>query len=200
MQTIPAASNSAEIQSGLQSSSTSLANRAIAVVGASALVALCAHIALPLYFTPIPLTLQTFAVLLVGFALGPQAAFAALALYLAEGAAGLPVFNPHGPGGLAQLLGPTGGFLLSYPFAAAAAGAVYRRTRTRISPFLAACVAGVPASIVIFAVGAVWLGFLTHANAPALWTAAVAPFLPGEVLKVAAAAGCVGAWQRWKKY
>src|ERR1700761_8181898 len=99
----------------------------VAVVMATALVAICAHIALPLSFTPIPVTMQTFAVLLLGLLFSPGAAFACLALYLVEGALGLPVFSPHGPGGLAQLLGPSGGYLLSYPFAAPLAGWLFRR-------------------------------------------------------------------------
>src|SRR5574341_1634880 len=76
------------------------------VVSGSLLVALAARISLPLPFTPVPLTLSNFAVLLVGLLLGRRVGFAALVLYLAEGAAGLPVFSPVGPGGLAQLLGP----------------------------------------------------------------------------------------------
>src|SRR5215831_11634934 len=84
------------------------------VIGASLFVALCARITLPLPFTPVPLTLQNFGVLLVGLTLGSRRGFAALALYLAEGAVGLPVFNPAGLGGIAQMLGPTGGFLLAY--------------------------------------------------------------------------------------
>jgi len=72
------------------------------VIGASLFVALCARITLPLPFTPVPLTLQNFGVLLVGLILGSRCGFAALALYLAEGVAGMPVFNPTGPGGLAQ--------------------------------------------------------------------------------------------------
>src|ERR1700684_4096417 len=86
------------------------------VIGASLFVALCARITVPLPFTPVPLTLQNFGVLLVGLSLGSRRGFAALALYLIEGASGMPVFNPAGPGGLAQLLGATGGFLLAYPF------------------------------------------------------------------------------------
>src|SRR6266436_6707514 len=80
------------------------------VVGGSLLVALCARITIPIPGTPVPLTVQNFGVLLVGLLLGSRRGFAALALYLAEGAMGLPVFNPTGVGGIAQLLGPTGGF------------------------------------------------------------------------------------------
>src|SRR5437899_12034244 len=85
------------------------------VIGASLVVALCARVTVPLPFTPVPLTLQNFGVLLVGLLLGSCRGFTALALYLAEGALGLTVFSPTGLGGLAQLLGPTGGFLIAYP-------------------------------------------------------------------------------------
>ena len=95
------------------------------VVGASLFVALCARIVLPLPFTPVPLTLQNFGVLLVGLVLGSRRGFAALALYLSEGLIGMPVFSPTGPGGLAQLLGPTGGFLLAYPLVAGIAGWIF---------------------------------------------------------------------------
>src|ERR1700724_3416376 len=100
------------------------------VVSASLFVALCARVTLPLPFTPVPLTLQNFGVLLVGLTLGSRRGFAALALYLLEGAAGMPVFNPSGPGGVAQLLGATGGFLLAYPFVAGLAGWMMERGRT----------------------------------------------------------------------
>ena len=89
----------------------SLAGKALLVIGATAFVAACAHISFPLPFTPVPLTLQNFAVILVGMALGPVAGFSAMVLYLAEGALGLPVFTPSGgPTGVVHLLGPNGGF------------------------------------------------------------------------------------------
>src|SRR6202522_4855064 len=99
------------------------------VVGASLFVALCAHITIPLPFTPVPLTVQNLGVLLVGLVLGSRRGFAALALYLAEGAMGMPVFSPLGPGGIAQLLGPTGGFLLAYPLVAWLAGFIMEHGR-----------------------------------------------------------------------
>src|ERR1700675_871971 len=105
------------------------ARQVAVVVGASLFVALCARITVPLPFTPVPLTLQNFGVLLVGLALGPRRAFAALVLYLAEGLVGMPVFNPTGPGGIAQLLGPTGGFLLAYPFVAGIAGWIFEAAK-----------------------------------------------------------------------
>src|ERR1700733_3716272 len=114
------------------------------VVGASLFVALCARIVLPLPFTPVPLTLQNFGVLLVGLTLGSRGGFAALALYLFEGMAGMPVFSPTGPGGVAQLVGPTGGFLLAYPIVAGIAGWIMENGRRT---FARAAVASVLAEI-----------------------------------------------------
>src|ERR1700685_644266 len=107
---------------GRQTRSLEISKQAGIVVAASLFVALCARVTVPLPFTPVPLTLQNFGVLLVGLMLGPRRAFAALVLYLAEGLVGMPVFNPTGPGGIAQLLGTTGGFLLAYPLIAGIAG------------------------------------------------------------------------------
>jgi biotin transport system substrate-specific component len=163
-------------------------NTVLAVVSASALVAICAHIAVPLGFTPVPVTMQTFAVLLLGLLFGPGPAFACLALYLMEGAVGLPVFSPHGPGGLAQMLGPTGGYLLSYPFAAALASVLYRRGRRSL---VAAVAAAGLASLLILAAGATWLALLTHAKFSVVFAQSVAPFLPGDAIKILAAAACV---------
>jgi biotin transport system substrate-specific component len=160
------------------------------VVLATAVVAICAHISVPLGFTPVPITMQSFAVILLGLLFGPGAAFACLALYLIEGAMGLPVFSPHGPGGMAQLLGPTGGYLLSYPFAAAVASLLYRRGGRR---FWVALGSGAISSLVILACGFTWLALLTHAHLGTLYSRSVAPFLAGDALKVLAAALCAGA-------
>jgi biotin transport system substrate-specific component len=176
-----------------------LSGQVLLSVAASALVALCAHVSVPLYFTPVPITLQTLAVILIGITLGPTLGFSAMVLYLAEGASGLPVFSPHGLGGVAQLLGPTAGYLFSYPLAAAAAGAVARSVRRDRSPFFAAVVAGIAASFFIFAMGAGWLAHLLHLSGSAAWHMAVAPFLFGEVLKVIAAAGIYSSFRRWSR-
>ena len=161
----------------------------ITVVLATALVAICAHIAMPLGFTPIPATMQTFAVLLLGLLFSPGAAFACLTLYLIEGALGLPVFSPHGPGGIAQLLGPSGGYLLSYPLAAGLASLLYRRGQRR---FVAGIAAAGLASIVILAASATWLGLLSHMRFSLVFAQSIAPFLPGDAVKVVAATTCVG--------
>jgi biotin transport system substrate-specific component len=164
------------------------------VVGGSLLVALCARISVPLPFTPVPLTLQNFAVLLVGLLLGSRRGFAALMLYLAEGAMGLPVFSPIGPGGIAHLLGPTGGFLLAYPLVAWLAGYVVERGR---KTFARAAIGGLLAEAVLFAGGLAWLAVLTHSVAQAFrW--GLYWFLFAEVIKIMMAAGIAARWQRWR--
>jgi len=179
----------------LASFSRTVPGKVVLTIAASALVAVCAHVSVPLYFTPVPLTLQTLAVILIGLALGPVLGASAMVLYLAEGAIGLPVFSPHGLGGVAQLLGPTAGFLFSYPLAAASAGAVVRTLPASRSKFPAALLGGVAASFFIFAMGAGWIAHFKHVGAGAVWYLAVAPFLPGEVVKVSAAAGIFSALQ-----
>jgi biotin transport system substrate-specific component len=177
----------------------SLAGKTFLVIGATAFVAACAHISLPLLFTPVPLTLQNFAVLLIGMALGPVAGFSAMVLYLAEGALGLPVFTPYTTGGIAHLLGPTGGYLFSYPIAAATAGWVVRNMQRVTSRFRSALVASIAATLPILLLGASWFAYYAHHNASATWAMAVAPFLPGEIVKITAAAGIFSAVQRWRQ-
>ena len=154
-------------------------------VGGSALVAVCAHIALPLYFTPVPLTLAPFAVLLLGLLLTPRLAAGTMAATLAQGALGLPVFAPNGMVGLAHLLGPTGGYLMAYPAAAWLVSTLWRRSRRG---FGAAALSAAAGNVAILACGALWLGVLTHISARLAITLAVVPFLPGDALKVVAAA------------
>jgi biotin transport system substrate-specific component len=126
------------------------------VIGGSALVAICSHVALPLPFTPVPLTLQPFAVLLLGLLLAPRLAAATLAAFLAEGALGLPVFAP-GPVGLAHLLGPTGGYLLAYPLAALVISFLWRQTgRGTRHAFPAALLSAGAGNMFILACGALW--------------------------------------------
>ena len=167
----------------------------IAVVAATGLIALCAHIAVPLGFTPVPVSMAPFAVLLIGLLFSPRAAFAALALYLAEGAAGLPVFAPNALGGIAQLLGPTGGYLFAYPFAATLASGLCRYARRG---FFAALVGASLAGMLILISGATWLGILTGAKFPVVFAQSVTPFLPGDLMKVIAAASCVSIFDSFR--
>ena len=162
------------------------------VIGASLFIALCAKVTIPLPITPVPLTLQNFGVVLVGLLLGSRRGFAALALYLAEGASGLPVFNPTGLGGIAQIIGPTGGFLMAYPFVAFVAGWIYEHSSRR---FVWAAIAGTAAEIVLFVGGLGWLFALTHSVSVAIklglyW------FVFAEVIKIAMAAGIAERWNR----
>jgi biotin transport system substrate-specific component len=151
-------------------------------------------VTVPLPFTPVPLTLQNFGVLAVGLLLGSRRGFAALALYLVEGACGLPVFSPSivlGVG-IARILGPTGGFLLAYPLVAFVAGYIYEHTSRR---FGWAAVSAVAAELVLFASGLAWLAVLTHSVSLALkfglyW------FVFAEVIKVLMAAAVAARWHQ----
>lgn len=98
--------------------------RLLGILVAVAAISLAAQVAIPIPGTPVPLTLQPMLVVLAGLLLGPIDGAAAMMLYLAAGAAGLPVFTPIGAPGLLRLFGPTGGYLLAYPVAAAVAGRI----------------------------------------------------------------------------
>ena len=171
---------------------SSRARQTALVIGGSLVVALCARITIPLPFTPVPLTLQNFGVLLVGLLLGSRRGFAALALYLAEGAAGLPVFSPIGPGGIAQMFGPTGGFLLAYPLVAWLTGYVMEHGR---KTFSRAAIGGLLGEVVLFTGGLAWLSVLTHSVAQA-FRSGLYWFLFAEVIKVMMAAGIAARWHR----
>jgi biotin transport system substrate-specific component len=161
------------------------------VIAASLFVALCARVTVPLPFTPVPLTLQNFGVLTVGLLLGSRRGFAALALYLVEGACGMPVFSPGVlGGGIAQILGPTGGYLMAYPLVAFVAGYIYEHSSRR---FAWAALSSVAAELVLFAGGLSWLAVLTHSVTLALkyglyW------FVFAEVIKVLMAAAVAARW------
>lgn len=169
----------------------------LCVVAGSALVAICAHVSVPLFFTPVPMTLQPFAVLLLGLLLEPTAAFAALAVYLVEGVAGLPVFTPQGPGGILQLMGPTGGYLMSYPFVAVLVSFVYRSIRG--SRFVSGLIAAIAGDALILASGAAWMAVVAHQHMANVLSLSVIPFLPGDALKVCLAAAIVAGWSRMRK-
>lgn len=172
----------------------SLLRQAGIVICASAVIAVCARLVLPLPFTPVPLTLANFGVLLVGLTLGSKRGFAAAALYLAWGAMGLPVFSPAGPGGIGQLLGPTAGYLWAYPVVAFIAGWIAERGV--FQSFTRNLVAGTVAEVALFAGGIAWLAVLTHSwhNAAIF---GLYPFLFAEVMKVMVAAAVARRLQRF---
>lgn len=154
-------------------------------------VAALAQIRIPLPFTPVPLTGQTFAVLLVGAALGSKRGAASLALYIALGAIGLPFFA-GGASGLAYLSGPTLGYLVGFVAAAYAVGRLAERglersVRTSLVPF-------VIGTLVIYIFGAGWLAILFGVE-KAL-TLGILPFLVGDAIKmVLATLALPAAWK-----
>jgi biotin transport system substrate-specific component len=163
------------------------ARRMLAVVVGALLVALGAQVAIPLPGTPVPVTLQVGAVLVAGGLLGPALGATSLALYLVLGAVGLPVFAPAGLPGLARLFGPTGGYLLALPLAAAVAGlaAAPARPRFWLVPGLLAAVA------VIHAGGVAQLAILSGDLGTA-WRVGSLPFLLGDLAKLLVAAVVIG--------
>ena len=163
---------------------------ALLVVGFSLLTALAAQVVVPLPFTPVPLTGQTFAVLLTGALLGPRLGALAMLAYLAEGAAGLPFFR-GGAGGVGHLAGATAGYLFAFPAAAYVTGHLAERGWDRRFPSAAAAMA--LGSLVILASGWGWLA-LALGGAEA-FRLGVAPFLAGDVVKIALAAATLpGGW------
>ena len=150
------------------------------VLGGSALIALAAQIAIPLPFTPVPLTLQPLAVLIVGIALGSSRGAAAATLYLLEGIGGLPVFA-QGHGGALWLLGPTAGYLYSYPAAAWLAG--WFSERGWGSTIVRAVTGMLAALALIYLGGWAWLAALTSPRAA--FVAGVQPFILADAVKIA---------------
>lgn len=164
---------------------------AVLIVAGALLVGLMAQISIPLPFTPVPITGQTFGVLLVGMTLGARRGLLAMLLYLAEGAVGLPVFA-GGTAGVAKFVGPTAGYLAAYPFAAMLCGWLAERGWDR-KPWTAAF--GIfLGSLVVLTLGTLVLSFFVGGLAPAFLKGFL-PFLPGDVVKTTLAAVALpGSW------
>lgn len=174
-----------------------LARDGLLVVGFSIFMALCAQISIPLAWTPVPITGQTLGLLLTGAILGPRRGALALLLYLAEGAMGLPVFAPSAtlPGGVARLMGPTGGYLFALPLVAGLVGWLAERGWDRRIP--SALLMFVLGNLVVYLIGASWLHMFkgTFGQASLMW-AGVYPFLLGDAVKIGLAALALpGAWK-----
>src|SRR6059058_4181809 len=161
------------------------------VVGASILIALAAQVAIPIPFSPVPLTMQPLAVLFIGIALGASRGAAAATLYLLEGLAGLPVFA-QGHGGALWLIGPTAGYLYSYPAAAWLAG--WFSERGWGSTIVRAVTGMLAALAVIYAGGWAWLATLTSPRAAL--AAGVLPFILADAVKIALGAALLPYAQR----
>lgn len=159
------------------------ARRVLAVLIFAVLTALGAHLAVPVPGTQVPITMQTLFVTLAGAMLGPYLGAASQVLYLMAGIAGAPVFAMGS--GFAYLFGPTGGYLLSYPLAAALTGVLCGRDRsTGARAFLRIALAMLLASGLILALGWAQLSLLTGDAGRAL-RLGVLPFIAGDLLKVA---------------
>jgi biotin transport system substrate-specific component len=152
------------------------------IMGGSLCVAGMAQVRIPLPFTPVPITGQTFAVLLVGAVLGSRRGTASLGLYLLMGLAGLPFFA-GGASGLAYLLGPTGGYLVGFIVAAGLVGLLAARGLDRRIP--SALLAFLVGEIVIYLFGVAWLSF--YLGVPHAIMAGLVPFIIGDAIKLAAA-------------
>jgi biotin transport system substrate-specific component len=154
--------------------------------------AAAAQISVPLPFTPVPFTFQPMVVLLGGAVLGPALGMLSQIAYLAAGLAGLPVFaaSPDLPQGMARLLGPTGGYLMAYPFAAFATGFLARRGFDR--RYLTSVVAMAMGLAIVFAGGITWLTlFAPGADARSLQAALQVgfyPFVAADIMKICLAA------------
>jgi len=173
------------------------------VAAANLLMVLCAWIALPLRWTPVPVTGQTFGVMLVAVLLGSRRGALVLGVYLLEGAAGWPVFQPFGAPGAARLLGPTAGYLWAYPVCAFLTGWLVERQSNNSALRLVGAL--LPGQVLIFAAGCAWLALMPFRTldgtiAAMGWSRALAvgalPFLPGEVIKIALVVAAVRGVER----
>ena len=162
---------------------TSLVQKAALVLAGSLVIAIAAQISVPMF--PVPMTLQTLAILTVAFALGARLGVAALVAYLVEGAMGLPFFA-NGGAGLAYMFGPTGGFLLGFVLMAYIAGLAADRGMARkpILGFAAALVA----SVALYVPGLAWPALVMGVEPTVLVSGWVAPFIAGDVVKALLAA------------
>lgn len=164
--------------------------RALAVVLGAVFVTAAAQVSVPLPGTPVPMTLQPLAVLLVGGLLGARLGAASMVLYLALGIAGLPVFAPTVPlVGVARLLGPTGGYLLAYPVAAFAVGALLTPGhRPGVNtPYWARVALGVLSGLVLIHVGGLAQLLILTGDLSGAARLGTLPFLLGDLAKVAVA-------------
>lgn len=168
-----------------------IAERAAAVAFVTVLTAIAAQISIPLPFTPVPFTFQPMVVLVGAAALGSRAGAASQILYLTLGIMGLPVFaaSPVLPQGAARLLGPTGGYLMSYPFAAFVTGWLAERGFDR--RYRTSFVAMLAGLVLVFAGGVSWLALASQPQRgfAAAIASGFAPFVVPDVVKLAAASG-----------
>src|SRR5690349_43144 len=155
----------------------------VGVIGFALVSAAASQVAIPLPFTPVPISLQPMIVVLAGLMLGPVAGAGSMVVYLAAGAAGLPVFAPVGAPGIARFLGPTGGYLIAYPAAAFVAGALARRGPTLLGRWLAAT-----AGVMVILLGGVAQLAIINASLGRALAFGLTPFALLDVVKAFVAA------------
>ena len=175
----------APLVSPVAASPSSLLKRSVTVGAAVLLVAAGAQVAVPVPLNPVPMTLQPLAVLVVGGLLGPAPGAAALTMYLVLGMLGMPVFA-GGSAGLVHVIGPTGGYLLAFPAAAAVAG-LASRAGAGVGRVLLFCAL---AMVVIHLGGTAHLALL-GGNPAAAFRLGLLPFFTGDLLKVGLAAAVI---------
>jgi biotin transport system substrate-specific component len=167
---------------------------AAGVVGFAVLLAVASQIAIPVPGTPVPITLQPLVVVLAGLVLGPGAAATSMVMYLAAGIIGLPVFAPVGAPGMMRLLGPTGGYLLAYPAAAATTGLLASRGDGRARRGFTRCVLAAAAGILVLYAGGVGQLTALTGSVPRAMQLGVPPFAVFDALKAVAAATLATGW------
>jgi biotin transporter BioY len=165
------------------------------VIGFSLLTALSAQIVIPM--GPVPITGQTFAVLLTGALLGSRLGAITMIVYLLEGASGLPFFS-GAHGGILHLMGPTGGYLVAFPAGAFITGAFAEHGWDR--KFLTAAAAMAIGSIVIMLSGWLWFSLVMKTSPAITLFATVLKFIPGDIIKISLAAAVLpSGWKLLKR-
>lgn len=164
---------------------------ALGVLGFAGALAAASQVAIPIPGTPVPITLQPMVVVLAGLMLGPVLGATSMALYVVLGAVGLPVFAPVGAPGILRLIGPTGGYLIAFPFAAFAAGFAAQRWRSLAGRWAAATLG----MVVIFAGGLAQLTILFGSVGQAV-ALGITPFAVLDVVKAFVAALVAHPWTR----
>ncbi|ELZ03497.1 biotin transporter BioY [Natrialba asiatica] len=181
-------------QRGVELVDDAVVHRFVHAVLLATLLGAVAPVAIPLPFSPAPITLQVLFVFLAGLVLGPVWGAFSMVLYLTAGAVGVPVFAGFNAG-LGVLFGQSGGYLWSYPFAAALIGLFVHRGTDRRDPANASLpvvvTALVAATILIYGMGSAYMSLILELNAWEAITVGALPFIPGELLKIAAAIAIV---------
>ncbi|MFO7152442.1 MAG: biotin transporter BioY [Bacillota bacterium] len=146
----------------------------------AALAVVFSYIRIPLPFSPVPVTLQTLAVMLAGSLLPPDTAFLSMLVYVIMRLVGLP-FSAPGPAGFGLLLGPTGGYIISWPLGAYTIASLLKSGDPSLSKlFLSNALGGI---LLVDTLGTLYLSFITGMKLPAAVIAGMLPFIPGDILK-----------------